>query len=92
MTQDLSRRAVTQANLAECFWFRGLIPAEWTRVDEPTHVERWKGLGQDQADTFSFGSGTMDKPLVLFGDASGGADTRSTTSSSWVGCWSVLIR
>ena len=75
MTQELINRAVVQANLAECFWYRGLIPAEWTKVQLPAQNEDWKGVGQDHVGSFPFGVGTADSPLVTHGDASGGADT-----------------
>ena len=60
------------------FWLRGLLPAGWTSVPAPPEQEDWFVTGTNTEIGPSFlGHGPPDRPLVLFGDASGGADAAS---------------
>eukprot|EP00959_Pyramimonas_sp_CCMP1952_P058002 1210672-Pyramimonas_sp.AAC.1 len=60
-----------------CFWNRGLIPAAWTAVPPPAGEECWRGgnLLTAEAGPGCLGHGTADRPVRVYGDASGGRDT-----------------
>ena len=68
--------AVAEQSAFPCFWFRGIIPAGWTSVTPPVNYEKWV-VGNTSGTTEGawMGHGSKDRPLFLFGDASGGADT-----------------
>eukprot|EP00959_Pyramimonas_sp_CCMP1952_P060878 1271609-Pyramimonas_sp.AAC.1 len=52
------------------------MPAQWTAVPEPPDEEVWfqAGLNDGVADGV-LGPGECARPVLLFGDASGGADS-----------------
>ena len=83
-SDTLSAQAYAQHEADACFWLRGIIPAHWTRVDPVPTEYSWKASGNQNlmprswadAEGFSLGVGSVSSPLFVFGDASGGEDTR----------------
>eukprot|EP00959_Pyramimonas_sp_CCMP1952_P307077 6427097-Pyramimonas_sp.AAC.1 len=62
-----------------CFWLRGVIPASWLQVDPPPDEVKWKvyGINDSTLNPGCLGVGQDDDPVLVFGDASGGPDTKN---------------
>ena len=71
--------AMTQHESAPGFWLRGAMPAAWTTVPAPSDQELWfqDGLVGGVVEG-ALGPGEDTKPVLLFGDASGGKDSRDS--------------
>eukprot|EP00959_Pyramimonas_sp_CCMP1952_P301592 6309933-Pyramimonas_sp.AAC.1 len=54
------------------------MPQPWTEVPPPPSEECWTATTNDDVAEGFLGGGTMEEPLLVFGDASGGADTSSS--------------
>ena len=67
--------ALAQADSAECFWQRGLIPSSWTEVPEPPSETELVFTGINELKQGVVGAGSASIPIEIFGDASGGEDT-----------------
>eukprot|EP00959_Pyramimonas_sp_CCMP1952_P269452 5632850-Pyramimonas_sp.AAC.1 len=66
----------TDTEMDPRFWLRRMFPQSWTDVPAPTATEDWTIAGTNDACEVGFlGTGTLEAPLVIFGDASGGPDT-----------------
>eukprot|EP00959_Pyramimonas_sp_CCMP1952_P283795 5932318-Pyramimonas_sp.AAC.1 len=68
--------SASQPESAPAYWLSGAMPAQWTAVPEPPDDEFWSqtGLNEGVADG-ALGPGECARPVLLFGDASGGADS-----------------
>eukprot|EP00959_Pyramimonas_sp_CCMP1952_P416723 8730636-Pyramimonas_sp.AAC.1 len=74
MSSHLVSRAVAESDAYPCFWLRGLLPSPWVDVPPPIEHPEWTPIGLSD-DDWSFGQGSVQAPLMLFGDASGGCDS-----------------
>eukprot|EP00959_Pyramimonas_sp_CCMP1952_P243136 5082426-Pyramimonas_sp.AAC.1 len=61
----------------EGFWLRGMMPAAWTAVPPPVSVECWTVKRLNEVSPGCWGEDTAECPLIISGDASGGADSSS---------------
>eukprot|EP00959_Pyramimonas_sp_CCMP1952_P172289 3600010-Pyramimonas_sp.AAC.1 len=59
-------------------WLRGLLPADRVQVPPPAAEESWWDTGFDEGIFQACpGAGSPERPVLLFGGASGGAGTSS---------------
>ena len=72
-SKHLIPRARRNAAVCPAFWLRGLVPAEWTAVPPPCQVS---DPCEDNMDGVADRCGTPRNRLWLFGDGSGGVNTR----------------
>ena len=68
-------QACSQGEVQPCYWFRGLIPSEWTFTPAPQWTDEWSCHGLHHVVANCLPTGTSDNPTKVFGDASGGPDT-----------------
>ena len=89
---DLYSMAAAQHECDPAFWLRGLIPKGWTALPPPPDQESWYGSGNflDGIVDGMLGDGALEAPVVLFGDASGGPDTKDPRFRR-VGCGLVHV-
>ncbi|CAK0883693.1 unnamed protein product [Prorocentrum cordatum] len=74
LSDELVPEAVAEQHTYPAFWMRGLIPADWTKVQAPAASEPFYGsqLVGDSVGLGCLGRGALESPIVIFGDASGG--------------------
>ena len=60
----------------ECFWLRWLTPEPWVRMPPPQDSTDWNWFGFNEFGRGRLGHGTIENPMYIFGDASGGEDSR----------------
>ena len=78
LSDEFAGRAQAGREAEECFWVRGLIPSSWLTVPEPIQDEDWicYGLEGGGLTDSCFPEGSEVAPTFIFGDASGGEDSR----------------
>ena len=67
--------AFAQREAEPCFWLRGIIPASAASVPPPPSEEDWRVAGCSGVLSGSRGVWSLDSPLIVFSDCSGGKDT-----------------
>eukprot|EP00959_Pyramimonas_sp_CCMP1952_P267693 5596832-Pyramimonas_sp.AAC.1 len=75
-SDNLTAEAVAQHESHACFWLRGIIPGSWTNVPPPPSEPSWIFSGSNELGPHTLGLGSQESPNFLFGDSSGGEDSR----------------
>ena len=92
-SEHLAKKAILGSETTPCFWLRGLVPADWIKVDppplsaEPTFVP---ASVTTENDARALLRGTSSRPLLACGDGSGGTASSDPRLRRAAWAWALM--